>query len=73
MWNNGKLSSLVFRRISKRERILAIVHIDKLVGKDTPINFNQCRCPRHIGTTRVVMLPVDMYEYYSDLSISNIE
>ncbi len=47
---------LVFRRISKRRRIFAVMrakHLRNLDGSE--IDFKGCMCPDHLGGTRVIM------------------
>jgi hypothetical protein len=45
---------LVFRRISHSKRVFGIVKANTMVQKDnTPIDLNQCCCPRHLGSTPI--------------------
>ena len=47
---------LVFRRISKRRRIFAVMRAGHLRNLDgTPVNTQQCMCPEHLGGTRVTV------------------
>jgi hypothetical protein len=50
--------TLVFRRVSKKRRIFAVMratHLRNLDGSE--VNTEQCMCPEHLGGTRV-MVPV---------------
>ena len=48
--------ALVFRRISKRRRIFAVMRAAHLRNLDgSPVNTQQCMCPEHLGGTRVTV------------------
>jgi len=48
-------TDLVFRRLSKNQRIFGIVKYTKLIDKATgkTPNINQCMCPKHRGGLKV--------------------
>lgn len=59
---------LVFRRISKRQRIFGIMRAKHMRNLDgTEVNYNQCMCPMHLGGTRVTIPEMPEMRTYAEI------